>query len=41
VHLGTGLMVCRYAEMDPVEKTRISHRYRALSKLKEYLQQQD
>ncbi|KAJ9092076.1 hypothetical protein QFC19_008850 [Naganishia cerealis] len=32
---GNGLT---YAEMDPVEKNRISHRYKALSKLKEYLQ---
>jgi inosine triphosphate pyrophosphatase len=29
-----------YAEMDPVEKNKISHRYKALSKLKEYLQEQ-
>ncbi|KAJ9103748.1 hypothetical protein QFC21_002208 [Naganishia friedmannii] len=32
---GNGLT---YAEMDPVEKNQISHRYKALSKLKEYLQ---
>lgn len=27
-----------YAEMDPVEKNKISHRFQALTKLREYLQ---
>ncbi|KAJ9120986.1 hypothetical protein QFC24_004966 [Naganishia onofrii] len=35
---GNGLT---YAEMDPVEKNKISHRYKALSKLREYLQNLD
>jgi inosine triphosphate pyrophosphatase len=30
-----------YAEMDGEEKNKISHRYRALEKLRVYLQQQD
>ncbi len=29
-----------YAEMDKVEKNKISHRYRALAKLQEYLREQ-
>jgi inosine/xanthosine triphosphate pyrophosphatase family protein len=29
-----------YAEMDPADKNKISHRYKALSKLKEYLQKE-
>jgi len=30
-----------YAEMDPIEKNKISHRYRALDKLREYLHSLD
>ena len=29
-----------YAEMDSVDKNKISHRYKALSKLKTYLQKE-
>jgi inosine triphosphate pyrophosphatase len=39
--LGGADRLSSYAEMDPVEKNKISHRYKALSKLKEYLQQQN
>lgn len=28
---------CRYAEMDPITKNKISHRYKALDLLKTYL----
>ena len=31
------LGVCRYAEMDPAEKNKISHRGRAMEKLKAHL----
>lgn len=34
------ITACSYAEMDGTAKNAISHRYRALEKLKDYLAQQ-
>ena len=38
VGVSTDCFFGRYAEMDPVEKNKISHRFKALAKLREYLQ---